>query len=34
MDLLGKIVKKTACLGIEMFHKTMTNAEVVIMWVF
>lgn len=28
LDLLGRIIKKTACLGIEMFHKTMSNAEV------
>jgi len=28
LDLLGKDIRKTACLGIEMFHKTMTVAEV------
>jgi len=28
LDLLGKEVRKTACLAIEMFHKTMTVAEV------
>jgi len=28
LDLLGKDIRKTACLGIEMFHKTMTTAEV------
>lgn len=28
LDLLGKDVRKTACLGIEMFHKIMSNAEV------
>jgi len=28
LDLLGKDIKETVCAGIEMFHKTMTNAEV------
>jgi len=28
LDLLGKDIRKTVCLGIEMFHKTMTVAEV------
>jgi len=28
LDLLGKDIRKTACLGIEMFHKTMSLAEV------
>lgn len=28
LDLLGRDIRKTACLGIEMFHKTMTSAEV------
>lgn len=28
LDLLGRDVKKTACLAIEMFHKTLTEAEV------
>lgn len=28
LDILGKDIRKTACLGIEMFHKTMTFAEV------
>jgi len=28
LDLLGRLIKKTACLGIEMFHKSMSNAEV------
>jgi len=28
LDLLGKDVRKTSCLGIEMFHKTMSLAEV------
>lgn len=28
LDLLGVDVKKTNCLAIEMFHKTMTSAEV------
>lgn len=28
LELLGKDIKKTACLGIEMFHKTMTTAVV------
>lgn len=28
VELLGKDVKKTTCLGIEMFHKLLTTAEV------
>lgn len=28
LDLLGKDIRKTACLAIEMFHKTMSTAEV------
>jgi len=28
LDLLGKTIEKTICAGIEMFHKTMTVAEV------
>jgi len=28
LELLGKDVRQTVCLGIEMFHKTMTYAEV------
>ncbi len=28
LDLLGHDIKKTVCLGIEMFHKTMNTAEV------
>lgn len=28
LDLLGKDIRKTACLAIEMFHKTMNAAEV------
>lgn len=28
LDLLGKTLKKTVCLGIEMFHKSMSSAEV------
>lgn len=28
LELLGRDVKKTTCLGIEMFHKIMTSAEV------
>jgi elongation factor Tu len=28
LDLLGKSIKRTACMAIEMFHKTMSNAEV------
>jgi len=28
LELLGKVIKKTSCLGIEMFHKTLKEAEV------
>jgi len=28
LELLGKDIRKTVCLGIEMFHKTMSVAEV------
>jgi len=28
LDLIGREIKETTCLGIEMFHKTLANAEV------